>query len=136
MAINLSIATRQIQTSDVTLSFLGSGSPTFPVNPKVTVTVQNANLPTFFARIWSRAALTVRATATAEAFKPSNLSGIGGAVVPIAPRCVNPFLIPNCDPGPDGPLLASAYPAVGGVPTFRFNNFRSVLNNNPFRRDE
>jgi hypothetical protein len=29
-----------------------------------------------------------------------------------------------------GPLLASAYPAVGG-PSFRYNNFRKVLNSNP-----
>jgi len=29
-----------------------------------------------------------------------------------------------------GPLLALAYPAVGG-PTFRYNNFRQVLNSNP-----
>jgi hypothetical protein len=35
-----------------------------------------------------------------------------------------------------GPLLASGYPAVGGVPTFRYNNFRRVLNNNPCRRDD
>ena len=30
-----------------------------------------------------------------------------------------------------GPLLPLAYPAVGGVPSFRYNNFRRVLNSNP-----
>jgi hypothetical protein len=30
-----------------------------------------------------------------------------------------------------GPLLALAYPAAGGVPTFRFNDFRQVLRGNP-----
>ena len=30
-----------------------------------------------------------------------------------------------------GPLLPLAYPAVGGLPSFRYNNFRRVLNNNP-----
>jgi hypothetical protein len=35
-----------------------------------------------------------------------------------------------------GPLLASAYPAVGGVPTFRYNNFRRVLSNNPCRASD
>lgn len=35
-----------------------------------------------------------------------------------------------------GPLLPLAYPAVGGVPTFRYNNFRRVLNTNPCRRDD
>src|ERR1700747_342347 len=65
VAINLSIAARQVQTSDVTLSFPGSGTAAFSINPKVTVTVQNANLPTFFARIWSRGALTAPASAPA-----------------------------------------------------------------------
>jgi hypothetical protein len=35
-----------------------------------------------------------------------------------------------------GPLLASAYPAAGNVPTFRYNNFRNVLNSNPCRAGE
>ena len=30
-----------------------------------------------------------------------------------------------------GPLLPLAYPAVGGIPTFRYNDFRRVLNSNP-----
>jgi len=30
-----------------------------------------------------------------------------------------------------GPLLASAYPAANGQPTFRFNNFRNILSSNP-----
>lgn len=35
-----------------------------------------------------------------------------------------------------GPLLPLAYPAVGGVPTFRFNDFRRVLKTNPCRGDD
>jgi hypothetical protein len=35
-----------------------------------------------------------------------------------------------------GPLLSLAYPAAGGVPTFRFNDFRRVLNTNPCRRGD
>jgi hypothetical protein len=35
-----------------------------------------------------------------------------------------------------GPLLALAYPAAGGVPTFRYNDFRRVLNSNPCRGDD
>src|ERR1700755_2753738 len=34
VAINLSIAARQVQTSDVTLSFPGSGTAAFSINPK------------------------------------------------------------------------------------------------------
>ena len=123
VAINLSIAARQIQTSDVTLSFPGSGSTTFPVNPKVTVTVQNANLPTFFSRIWSRAALTVRASATAEGFNPSNSSSVGGTAVPIVARGVKPFLIPNCDPNP-----AHTGAACGGAATF-FDRITGAITN-------
>lgn len=98
-AINATIAGRQVQTADVTLTFPGQSTPAFVVNPKVSVTVQNANLPTFFARIWSRAALTVRASATAEGFNPSNSTSItGGTAVPVIARCVKPFIVPNCDP--------------------------------------
>ena len=109
VATNLSIAARQIQTSDVTLTFPGNGTPTFVVNPKVTVTVQNANLPTFFSRIWSRAALTVRASATAEGFNPSNSASVGGGTaVPVIARGVKPFLIPNCDPTHTGGVCGGA----------------------------
>jgi Flp pilus assembly protein TadG len=123
VATNLSIAARQVQTSDVTLSFPGSGSTTFPVNPKVSVTVQNTNLPTFFSRIWSRAALTVRATATAEGFNPSNSASIGGTAVPIIARGVKPFLIPNCDPNP-----AHTGAACGGAATF-FDRLTGAITN-------
>jgi hypothetical protein len=123
VATNLSIAARQIQTSDVTLSFPGSGSTTFPVNPKVSVTVQNTNLPTFFSRIWSRAALTVRASATAEGFNPSNWASIGGTAVPIIARGVKPFLIPNCDPNP-----AHTGAACGGAATF-FDRITGAITN-------
>ncbi len=93
------IGGRTVQTADVTLTFPGASTAAFVVNPKVTVTVQNANLPTFFSRIWSRAALTVRASATAEGFNPSNSKSItGGAGVPVIARCVKPFIVPNCDP--------------------------------------
>ncbi|MFY9950540.1 MAG: pilus assembly protein TadG-related protein, partial [Candidatus Sulfotelmatobacter sp.] len=50
----------------------------FAVNPVVTVTVQSATLPIFFARVFSLmggnySGATVSATAAAEAFNPSNL---------------------------------------------------------------
>lgn len=93
------IAGRQIQTADVSVNYPNSGAPSFGINPRVSVTVQDTNLPTFFSRIWSRAALTVRATATAEGFNPSNATTItGGATAPVIARCVKPFIVPNCDP--------------------------------------
>src|ERR1700757_4614373 len=51
VAVQSIIAGRPVQTGDVTLTFPGNGTPTFNVNPKVIVTVQNTNLPTFFSRI-------------------------------------------------------------------------------------
>jgi Flp pilus assembly protein TadG len=124
VAINLSIAARQVQTTDVTLTFPGSGTAAFSVNPRVTVTVQNANLPTFFSRIWNRAPLTVRASATAEGFNASNSATVaGGTAVPIIARGVKPFLIPNCDPNP-----AHAGVACGGAATF-FDRVTGVITN-------
>jgi Flp pilus assembly protein TadG len=114
------IAGRPIQAADVTVTFPNSGAASFAINPQVSVTVQNANLPTFFSRIWSRAALTVRATASAEGFNPSNSSSLGTGV-PVVARCVKPFIIPNCDPqhagGGCGASAAATFfdPATGAL---------------------
>jgi Flp pilus assembly protein TadG len=91
------IAGQTIAPADVSVVFPNAGSASFGINPTVSVTVQNTNLPTFFSRIWSRSALTVRVTAKAEAFNPSNSSSLGTGVPTVA-RCVKPFLLPNCDP--------------------------------------
>ena len=66
-----------------------------PSNPKITVSVQQQNLPTFFSRIWSRVPNTVSATATAEAYNPSGAS----ANPPVSAQCVKPLIVPNLDPG-------------------------------------
>lgn len=63
-------------------------------NPTVTVTFQQTNLPTFFARIFGQRSATTGASATAEAYNPSNLSNFS----PIATRCVKPWLVGNADP--------------------------------------
>jgi Putative Flp pilus-assembly TadE/G-like len=63
-------------------------------NPHITVSVQSSSLPTFFSKIWSRNAVTVTATATAEAYNPANLA----TITPIAPRSVKPWLVANKDP--------------------------------------
>ena len=76
-----------------------SAGNAFGVNPQVKVQVIRASLPTFFSRIWSRNTNSVSATATAEAF---NSSGSGAfapnGIVPVNPRCVKPWIIPNNDP--------------------------------------
>ena len=120
------IAGRPIQAADVTVTFPNSGAPSFAINPQVSVTVQNANLPTFFSRIWSRAALTVRATASAEGFNPSNATTItGGATAPVIPRCVKPFIIPNCDPQHPGAACGGG----GGGPGTFFDPATGALTN-------
>ena len=97
------IAGRAILPADVSVAFPNSATPTFGINPTVSVTVQNTNLPTFFSRIWSRSPLTVRVSAKAEAFNPSNSSSVGTGAPTVA-RCVKPFLLPNCDPvNPNNP---------------------------------
>ena len=76
----------------------------FSVNPIVTVYVQQAKLPTFFARVFSLVGGAssnsgVSATATAEAFNPSGSEAYGGNLIPVQPRCVKPWIVPNKDPG-------------------------------------
>jgi putative Flp pilus-assembly TadE/G-like protein len=71
----------------------------FVANPHVTVQVQRSDLPTFFARIWGRTTITVKASATAEAYNPSNVPGTSvNPKLPVAPMCVKPWLLPNMDP--------------------------------------
>jgi len=84
---------------------LSAGTPTFdftthPGDPRVTVTLQRTNVPTFFARIWGKTSTTVSATATAEAYNSSNPSGTAadGTMPPVAPSCVKPLLVTNVDP--------------------------------------
>lgn len=87
----------------------------FGINPQVKAVVTRTGLPTFFARIWSQGLATVSATATAEAYNPSNSSSVNAntTVNPIAPRCVKPMLLPNCDPNP-----GHTGTACGGFATF------------------
>jgi hypothetical protein len=88
-------------TAVANCSFTGANA--FGVNPQVQVKVIRAGLPTFFSRIWSRNTNSVSATATAEAF---NSSGSGtfapSGIVPVNPRCVKPWVVPNHDPNNSG----------------------------------
>jgi Flp pilus assembly protein TadG len=95
--------------SSVTVTFLSSdkksdctakGSSAFGVNPMVTVKVTQSSLPTYFSRIWGRTGSSVSATATAEAFNPSDSGKFtsGDNLIPVQPRCVKPWIVPNLDP--------------------------------------
>ena len=96
----------------------------FAVNPVVEVSVQQPKLPTFFARVFAlipNGAFSnsgVTATAAAEAFNPS---GEGGTI-PVQPRCVKPWMVPNLDPR-NGPANCTTNctnfvdPSTGGIKT-------------------
>ncbi len=74
----------------------------FGVNPMVTVQITRTGLPTFFSRIWGYTGQQVSTTATAEAFNSSNSGNAGNQVtsqiIPVNPRCVKPWIVPNQDP--------------------------------------
>ena len=78
-------------------------STAFAVNPMVTVQVTPVSIPSFFSRIWGTRSSSVSATATAEAFNPSDSANTGVApnslVTPVQPHCVKPWVVPNLDPG-------------------------------------
>ncbi len=89
----------------------GAGAA-FGINPIVTVNVQRPNLPIFFARIFSLfgstySSTSVSASATAEVFNPSNSGSVtsSSALIPVAPRCVKPWIVPNIDPTSGQPFI-------------------------------
>jgi len=94
-------------------------SAAFAVNPIVTVQVQRTALPTFFSRIWGNTGNTVSATAAAEAFNPSNSGTNGnqtsGTIIPVQPRCVKPWIVPNRDPQNPPPVTVGGF---GGGTTY------------------
>ena len=71
----------------------------FGVNPQVAVTVRSAVLPLFFAKLWGHNTATVAATGQAEGFNPSATD------IPVAAKCVTPWMIPNIDPVNGGPIF-------------------------------
>jgi hypothetical protein len=92
---------------EICVSFPNQGDAlAFYTNPHITVQVQRTDLPTFFGRIWGSKQVTVVASATAEAYNPSGASAANGTVIPVAPMCVKPWLLPNIDPSnPPNPIF-------------------------------
>jgi hypothetical protein len=89
-----------IRSADI--SFNGTSAQ----NPRITVQVQSGTLNTFFASAFGITTTGgVNASATAEAYNPSGISG--GPT--FCTGCVRPWLIANCDPShasPPNPLCA------------------------------
>jgi Flp pilus assembly protein TadG len=95
-------------------SLVGTPTPDFTRNgnPHITVTLQRTNLPMFFARIWGSRAMTVTASATAEAYNPSGTAGYAQITL----KCVKPLLIPNKNPLPP-PTSQIVDPSSGQILT-------------------
>ena len=72
-ALASTIATQVATHNDVGGRALAAGEVTVTINanditnPRITVATKRTDLPTFFSRIWGNTALTVAASATAEA---------------------------------------------------------------------
>ena len=86
----------------------GSTQNTFSVNPTVNVTITSTTLPIFFSRIFSLfgsnyGGATVSASATAEVYNPSGSGALSMGMVPVQPRCVKPWILPNLDPDHTNP---------------------------------
>ncbi len=96
----------------VTIDFVTHGNG----NPLITVAAQQTGLPTFFARIWGKASSAVQASATAEAYNPSNSSSF----TPIAPSSVKPWLMANVDPN-GNPLIDGSNNAEINIVSSNFN---------------
>jgi hypothetical protein len=105
---------RNLTAAEVTLPPAPGGTNT---NPTVTVRVQRADLPTFFARIWGTKILTVGASATAEAYNPSGANALSGKTIPVATACVKPWLLPNKDPSNTTPGSTIFDPDTGAILT-------------------
>ena len=101
----------------------------FGVNPVVQVTVKRSNLPIFFARVFSLfgsrySGSTVSATATAEAFNPSGSS----PMIPVNPRCVKPWMVPN--ENPRGTCTGIGCPSFVDTATGSITNPGTLAGNN------
>src|SRR5579871_344970 len=100
-------------------------SDVFAVNPMVTVQITpSVTIPSFFSRIWGSTGNQISASATAEAFNPSqsdtHVVGASGSVTPVQPHCVKPWIVPNLDPG--------NCPPVGACRRFVSNTDGSIRN--------
>jgi hypothetical protein len=114
--VNVYYGTSGGVATDMDCAIAGTG---FGVNPVVQVYVQQKTLPTFFARVFSllpggtSSNSGVSATATAQAFNSSNSAAFASEMMPVQPRCVKPWIVPNSDPGNGGAYFV--VPATGNI---------------------
>lgn len=96
----------------------GLATSSFGVNPIVTVQLTRTSLPSFFSRVWGNTGNQVSASATAEAFNPSNSASVvvAGTTIPVQPRCVKPWVVPNRNPLQPNPAVPKFCDQVGQPP--------------------
>lgn len=99
-SINVNYSAGSASSGSGTSDCTSLSTAAFGINPVVTVQVIRAGVPNFFSRIWGRAGASVSAIASAEVFNPSNSASVGtsGDIIPVQPRCVKPWVVPNQDP--------------------------------------
>jgi len=98
VAMSNEVGGRALTAGEVNVSWPNLGDTSFLTNPRITVRITRNDLPTFFARIWGKTTVPVQATATAETYNPSGANALGGPVIPVAPTCVKPWVLPNLNP--------------------------------------
>lgn len=97
--INVTYSAGSASSSPGTSDCTSLNDTAFGVNPVVTVQITRTGVPNFFSRIWGSTGTAVSGTASAEAFNPSNSASAGPSrIIPVQPRCVKPWIVPNLDP--------------------------------------
>jgi Flp pilus assembly protein TadG len=98
--VNVTYSAGSASSSPGTTDCTSLSTSAFGINPVVTVQIVRTGVPNFFSRIWGSTGTNVSATASAEAFNSSNSASVGtsGSIVPVQPRCVKPWIVPNLDP--------------------------------------
>jgi hypothetical protein len=98
--VNVTYSAASASSSAGTSDCTSLNASAFGINPVVTVQIIRTGVPNFFSRIWGSSGTSLSASASAEAFNSSNSATVGtsGDIVPVQPRCVKPWVVPNQDP--------------------------------------
>jgi Flp pilus assembly protein TadG len=117
-----SVGQRVASTTTVTFVYNGTANDctapsgtAFALNPQVQVKVVRQNLQAFFSRIWGQTSNQVSATATAEVYNSSNSGSLSsGTIIPVNPRCVKPWIVPNMNPNGGSYMVQQRSGAING----------------------
>jgi Flp pilus assembly protein TadG len=113
--VNVTYSAASASSSAGTSDCTSLSATAFGINPVVTVQIIRTGVPNFFSRIWGSSGTSLSASASAEAFNSSNSATVGtsGNIIPVQPRCVKPWVVPNLDPSnPPNGFVDSASGAI------------------------